>query len=125
MPYIRKYNDIDNDIDIFESVRLPIKFWKAHENLPVLINISSDNYIGENKFPYYIKSCNFCLTPFLIKRYGNTSETISDYNMIFRPGNSQNIDITSNEINKVSQFSLTITSGYALPEIEDVNKYKQ
>ena len=118
MPYIRKYNNI------FESVRLPIKFWNAPV-LPVLTNISSDNYIGENKFPYYIKSCNFCLTPFLIKRYGNTSGTINDYNMIFRPGNSQNIDITSNEINEVSQFSLTITSGYVLPEIKDVNKYKQ
>lgn len=119
MPYIRKYNNI------FESVRLPIKFWNAPVNLPVLTNISSDNYIGENKFPYYIKSCNFCLTPFLIKRYGNIDGTTSDYNMIFRPGNSQNIDITSNEINKASQFSLTITSGYALPDIKDVNKYKQ
>ena len=88
MPYIRKYNNI------FESVRLPIKFWNAPVNLPVLTNISSDNYIGENKFPYYIKSCNFCLTPFLIKRYGNTSGTISNDNIIFKPDNSQNIDIT-------------------------------
>lgn len=133
MPYIRKFdvsNNDTNNITIFESIRLPTKFWNINQldqldSLSSLFETTNNNYIGENKFPYYIKSCNFCLTPFLIKRYGNINGTTSDYNMIFRPSNSQNIDITSDVINEVSQFSLTITSGYALPEIEDVNKYKQ
>lgn len=71
MPFIRKY-EISNQ-QIFESVRLPTKFWQKSD-LPVL-NIPEDlnNYKGNNIYPFYIKSCNFCLTPFLINRYGTNS----------------------------------------------------
>lgn len=129
MPFIRKFDVSNNDtnkISIFESIRLPTKFWNINklDSLDSLFETTNNNYKGEQKFPFYIKSCNFCLTPFLINRYGNTTND----NTSFKPTNSQNIVINpsgdNNTIDLVN-ISLTITNGYLLPEIKDKNKYKQ
>lgn len=51
------------------------------------------------------------------------AEIHGNENIIFKRGNSQNINITTENIN-FYPISLTITTGYELPVI-NTNKYKQ